>query len=172
MNENRSIKISPKYGLNVTMAKCFWCRKEDVGIAICGRLPGDKKAPPCVISSYEPCDKCREYFEQGILVVGCVDSSQVPEDVCANMPPICHDEHGNPYYPGCYIVMTEQGIGHILDDQVLIDKAVENKVVFLPNDFIVRIIEDANKLIKEEDSHEANNCWVQEDNRDEPDEKD
>lgn len=147
---SNSIKISPKHGLNPSIVKCFWCG-EECGIALCGKLKGDKQAPHFVIQNYEPCDKCVEHFKKGILLAGCTDKPVLEE-----MPPICSDENGNMHYPdGSHIVLTEQGVERILNDQVMIDEAKKNKVVFMPSEIVHQIVEDANKLIEEEKKHET-----------------
>ena len=54
---SRSIKLSPKYGLNAALTKCFWCG-ETSGIAICGKISGkddhDMEAPKYVFGGVYP----------------------------------------------------------------------------------------------------------------------
>lgn len=153
-----SIKISPKHGLNPSVLKCFWCG-EDIGLALCGRMKGDEQAPPFMIGSYEPCDKCKENFAKGILAIG-VCEHPIAED----FPPVCKDENGNFLYPdGSHIVLTEQGVKRILNDQVIIDEVIKRKAMFMSNIIVHQLVEDATKLSKEERQNEHNNCGVSSD---------
>lgn len=145
-----NILLSPKYGLNPSMVKCFWCG-EDIGIALMGKLKGDAEAPRSIIQSYEPCDKCKEYFKQGILVAG-ISSKPVID----NLPPISHNNAGEPcYLDSSHVVMTEQGISHILDDQALIDAAIKQRVLLAPSKLVCKIVQDVSKL-QEEEQNEQN----------------
>lgn len=45
-----SIKLSPKHGVNPSILHCICCGK-DYGIAMLGKLKGDKEAPPCLTTS-------------------------------------------------------------------------------------------------------------------------
>ena len=62
------IKLSKKHGVNPTITLCFWCG-ESKGIALLGKLPNDAEAPKEAVIDYEPCDKCKELWNQGIPVV-------------------------------------------------------------------------------------------------------
>lgn len=148
-----SIAISPKYGVNPSILKCFWCG-ESMGIALCGKIKGDKKAPNNVINGYEPCEKCQKLFSQGILGIG-VQKTPPRED----FPPISKDADGSPLYPnGSHVVLTEQWVRRVLDDQMMIDKVLKQRAMYMPTDIVHQIIEDANKLIEEEREYEDREC--------------
>ena len=53
-----SIRLSKEYGVNPTILKCPCCGKE-TGLALLGRLKGDKKAPPYMYDR-ELCDECKK----------------------------------------------------------------------------------------------------------------
>ena len=69
---SRSIKLSPKYGLNAALTTCFWCG-ETSGIAICGKISGkddhDMEAPKYVFGGYEPCENCKEKMKLGTAIM-------------------------------------------------------------------------------------------------------
>lgn len=66
-----SIRLSPKHGLNPTIAVCFWCGCEKNEIALMGRIGGksDEKAPNYAVINYEPCDKCKAGMASGFTVM-------------------------------------------------------------------------------------------------------
>ena len=66
--KDKGIKISPEHGLNPSIQLCFWC-KEPMGVALLGKLPGDKEAPHDIILNYHPCDKCKSQWDQGVTVL-------------------------------------------------------------------------------------------------------
>jgi hypothetical protein len=60
----KEIKLSPKYGVNPTVVHCFICGTE-CGVAILGKLKGDKEAP---MDSTHPsilCDRCQAEIDAG-----------------------------------------------------------------------------------------------------------
>lgn len=65
-----NIKLSPKHGINPSLEVCFYCGKE-IGVALLGRLPNDEEAPRKVCTSYEPCEECKESFEDNIILLEC-----------------------------------------------------------------------------------------------------
>lgn len=71
-----SIRLSEKHGVNPSILRCFICG-EDIGIAIMGRLPGDKEAPMNIING-EMCDKCKKKIEDGYVAI--VEASNVNTD--------------------------------------------------------------------------------------------
>lgn len=71
---SNSIKLSPKHGLNPCIPVCFFCGEEKKEIALLGHI-GDKRkgedfeAPMKAVLDYEPCEKCREQFARGVLLI-------------------------------------------------------------------------------------------------------
>ena len=63
-----SIKLSKKHGLNPTMNVCFYCG-ETKELLLLGRLKNDEEAPRTVCTDLEPCDNCKEKFQEGILLI-------------------------------------------------------------------------------------------------------
>lgn len=84
---SNSIKISPKYGVNPTIPVCFYCGKQKNEIALMGKMGGrgeDIEAPMNMVLDYEPCDQCKEHWNEGIPLIECVGSQARREE----QPPI------------------------------------------------------------------------------------
>ena len=64
---SKSITLSPKHGLNPSITHCECCGKE-IGIAMFGRLKGDKEAPRDVAMGY--CEDCQKVIDQqGLMII-------------------------------------------------------------------------------------------------------
>ena len=75
-----SITLHPKYGLNPTLATCFYCGKETGEIALLGNGYKDE-APRNLCVSLEPCAECKEKFKDYVLCIeaeGDESSSPLP----------------------------------------------------------------------------------------------
>lgn len=95
--EEPSIRVSKKHGVNPSLLQCFYCIK-DVGVALMGKLPGDKEAPRRVCADKEPCDECKKHMEAGIILIS------VRED----------DATMNPYRTGGWVVLREDAVRRIV----------------------------------------------------------
>jgi len=95
----KNILISPKHRLNPTIPVCFWCGKDKNEIVLAGRVTtkedNDYKMPMHCVLDYEPCDKCRAVFEQGVHIIEVTDKSGAKD----GRPPISKDSDGSPVYP-------------------------------------------------------------------------
>jgi hypothetical protein len=64
---NKSIKLSPKHGVNPSVTHCECCGKE-IGIAMFGKLKGDVEAPKDVFMGL--CDDCQKVIDQqGLMII-------------------------------------------------------------------------------------------------------
>lgn len=72
---SKSIKVSPKHGLNPCMPVCFFCGETKNEIALLGRIGGkeDLEAPMKAILDYEPCEECKKKFAEGVLLIEVTD---------------------------------------------------------------------------------------------------
>ena len=96
------IRLSPKHGVNPTMGKCMWCGEPTNEIALLGKLKGDIEAPRYSVLNYNPCDKCKEIWSQGVALIECT-----PNEFEDGRPPFTKDAVGEPVYPtGRYTVVT------------------------------------------------------------------
>jgi len=118
-----SIQLSAKHGVNPAIPKCFFCLKDKNELLLCGRLPKDQEAPRNMIWDMEPCDECKGYMEQGIIVISVKDG----EGAAMEAAKAEHDRSQeftparkmkpfipNPYRTGGWWVMREEAIGRIL----------------------------------------------------------
>lgn len=95
-----SIRLSEKHGVNPSMEICFFCN-EAKGIVLFGKLKKDVEAPREVLINYEPCNKCKEKFKEGVIVVEVTTEQQLK-----NQPPISHTPNNAELYPtGAYAVI-------------------------------------------------------------------
>lgn len=102
---SKGLLVSPKHGVNPSMELCFWCG-EVKGIALLGKLKGDAEAPKEIVLNYEPCDKCKELFEQGILIVE-VTTTPMQQDKL----PFQHNPNEPPIYPtGRHLVLKPEAL--------------------------------------------------------------
>ena len=70
---SKSIKISPKHGLNPTIPVCFWCGKQKNEIALMGRMTDDIEAPKNMVLDYVPCEECQSHMAMGVAVLEASD---------------------------------------------------------------------------------------------------
>lgn len=146
---SNSIELSPKHGVNLTIPVCFWCGEEKNEIALLGHVRerdpetgravkgSDLEAPMRMVLDYEPCECCKEKFNQGVPLIEC---TYTPED---NRPLISKDYKGNPVYPtGSYLVMKPEAAQRIFN----IDKSFleEGKNLCLHKDIFKHIKEAYN----------------------------
>lgn len=120
---SKSIKVSPKHGVNPSIDHCFWCGKK-IGIALFGKLKNDAEAPKNVCTSYEPCEECKFQMEQGITFMEATETPPNP-----NTPPL-----GNAYPTGRMFILTEDAVKHLLNDGPLKDTVLEKRKCFLTPD--------------------------------------
>lgn len=69
-----SIRLSDKHGVNPSILVCPICHT-DSGVALFGRLAGDKEAPRYTLDS-TPCNACKAWIDEGrIIIVECVSEN-------------------------------------------------------------------------------------------------
>jgi hypothetical protein len=108
------IRLSEKHGVNPTIGKCMWCGNETGVIAMLGKLKGDAKAPKYSVLDYEPCDKCKEIWNQGVALVECS-----PNEPADGRPPFTKDEYGEPVYPtGAFMIVTTSAVKGLFNRDV------------------------------------------------------
>jgi hypothetical protein len=74
------IMLHPEFGVNPTMGVCYICHRETGEIGLLG-ASCKGEAPRYSILSKEPCEKCKEYTKEGILVAVCKDGEHPSGDV-------------------------------------------------------------------------------------------
>lgn len=73
-----SIKLSPKHGLNPTIATCFFCGKDKNELILAGKINrNDDEMPMHTIINYEPCDECKAKMNKGITLIAAATNQHV-----------------------------------------------------------------------------------------------
>lgn len=84
-------RLHKEFGLNPTIPICFFCGKEKNMIALLGSSIKEEAQKNMCIDK-EPCDECKSYMEQGILIIEVKDNT----------------DPSNPYRTGRLFVLTEE----------------------------------------------------------------
>jgi hypothetical protein len=101
------------------MGVCDECR-EDAGcfFCMCRKKDGADFSPggkpwPCF--DHEPCDKCRGYMEQGIIIIS-VDPGSDPK---------------NPYRTGGFWVIKEEAVRRLFTEEKFLEKVLRHRMAFV-----------------------------------------
>lgn len=100
---------------HVGMMTCFFCG-ESKGILLHKRLRQVLPREACY--DHEPCDKCRGYMEQGVIIVSTKDGEEGSD---------------NPYRTGGWWVVTEEGVRGFTGPGELLDSILEKRFAFMPD---------------------------------------
>lgn len=110
---SKSIKISPKHGLNPCIPVCVFCGQEKEEIALLGQLKNDEEAPMRAVLDYDPCEKCLANWSKGVAML------RVSEDPPENgMPPLAVKDGKNLYPTGQYFVVRQDAAKSIFEVDV------------------------------------------------------
>lgn len=104
----------------VGMELCFFCQKPK-GILLNTRLK--KTLPREATYNKEPCDECKKYMEQGIIVISAQRGS----------------EPDNPYRTGGWWVIKEEAVKNFISDKILLDNVLQKRVMFIEDEVADRI---------------------------------
>ena len=132
---SKSIRLSPKYGVNPMIPCCFYCGREKNEIALLGKIGSkgqDIEAPKHAVIDYEPCDECKSMMENGIALIGVTDIE--PDD---HRPMI--DAKNHLYPTGCFVIMTDNGVKQIFD-KTTADELIKKKKGFMDHDALQHLI--------------------------------
>lgn len=77
MRNNKGITLSEKHGVNPSLILCPYCGKE-TGIALFGKLEGDKEAPRNVVGD-DLCDECKKKVEDGLVLI--IEAEQTSDGI-------------------------------------------------------------------------------------------
>lgn len=111
-----SIKLSPNHGLNPSLMTCFYCG-EAKGVALFGRMKGDKEAPREACFDHDPCDKCKGYMAQGVILISVRDG----------------ESGDNPHRTGNWCVVRDEALRVITTESLRVD-ILQKRVAFLPDE--------------------------------------
>ena len=131
MSKDKGIPISPKHGVNPSLAKCFWCGKT-MGVALVGRIrkdgDNDAEAPREACFGLEPCDECRQKFATGVLAIEAVtDGSRFGGNKRFALPV----KGGEPMWPtGRWAVVRPEAMKvHKAGDKILVSPEVMDRIL-------------------------------------------
>lgn len=127
MNDN--IKLSPKYGVNPAIPKCFFCWKDKNMIILAGHIqekgpngrpiPGsDLEAPHGKVWDMEPCDECADYMKQGVILLSVKEEERTD----------------NPHRTGGFAVVTDEAITRWLGETETAKAVLQKRVLFVPDE--------------------------------------
>lgn len=142
---SKSIKISPKHGLNPSIPVCFWCGQPKNEILLFGKMDKkDSEAPMHICMDYEPCEACSELFKKGIHVIGVTQN--IPKE--GSIIPI-HAHGEQLFYPtGAYFVGTEDFIRRIVPAES-VDAILKHKKLLMDDSIVRHYIAQNDALQKE-----------------------
>lgn len=117
------IRLSPKYGVNPCIPLCYFCQQPKNEIILLGKSKGrqDLEAPHNVVFDQEPCDKCKEYMAQGVILIS-VDEAKTGANT------------DNPYRTGGWAVVTDDAVRRFIKPKELLDDVLTKRVLFVPDD--------------------------------------
>lgn len=121
MSNGKSIRISPKYGVNPTIPVCFFCGEEKNEVALLGRIgkgKNDIEAPHHMILDYEPCEECKKKMDTGITLIEITDTPN-----SENQSPIATDA----YPTGNWWVVTEDFIRNNIQPHELAEQIIQHR---------------------------------------------
>lgn len=114
--KDKSIKLSPKHGVNPCIPICCWCGKEKNEIVLLGKLKEDAEAPRNAVLDYEPCEECQAKFNMGVVLIE-VTKNQPNKNV---MP--IQEQYGIPLYPTFrYSVIKLEAAKRLFENETLIN---------------------------------------------------
>lgn len=73
---SKGLTLSPKHGLNPCLLQCNICGDDTGEIALLGKLKEDAEAPRRACISLEPCKKCKEYMQLGVILISVKDTDK------------------------------------------------------------------------------------------------
>jgi len=129
------ILLDEKHGVNPGLMNCFICN-EPKGLILYGQMSKSMKeavkstglevgsygrAPDGLVIDMEPCDKCKGYMEQGIILISVRDT----ED---------EEEMKNPYRTGGWVVVKEEVIRRIVHPAEMAEDILKKRMAFIPDE--------------------------------------
>jgi len=99
MAKDGFISVSPKHGVNPSIAVCMFCGGDTGELVLMGMLRGDVEAPRKVVLNDTPCTTCQNIFSQGILFM------------CVKGDP--NRSEGLDWFTGKYSVLREEAMSRL-----------------------------------------------------------
>ncbi len=112
--------------MEVNMTACFYCG-ESTGVAIGKKLIDceNKRDTKYVFGGYEPCDKCKEQFDAGFLIIECQETP-----ISEGQPQI----QGGVYPTGSHWVVTNEAAENLFSI-----KTLKHRMVFVSKEIAEKV---------------------------------
>lgn len=117
-----SIRLHKEHGVNPAIYQCYWCG-EDIGLVLPGADVSKFKDAGLTDASgkmnmnvgaidYTPCDKCKEYMKQGVILISVRDGDEA-------------------YRTGGFVVVKDEVIKRMVQPDELVDQVLEKRICFI-----------------------------------------
>ncbi len=114
------IRLHSKYGVNPAIPKCFYCLKDKNMIYLLG-ANGGREAPRNAVFDKEPCETCRGYMKQGVILI----SAKEPKP---------GEDAKNPFRTGGFWVVKDDMIRRAIKPESVMEHALKARVMFISNE--------------------------------------
>lgn len=126
------ILLDPKHGVNPGLEQCFYCL-EDKGVILWGHIKtsarealhkagvpasNDGAAPRKCCLSYEPCPKCAELMEKGVILISARE-------------PAPGEDPKNPYRTGGWVVVKDDFIRRAFQPPEVVENILKRRMSFV-----------------------------------------
>lgn len=118
MKKQKSIRLSPKHGVNAAIPLCFFCGEPKNEVILAGRLKGDMEAPHSAVWDRRPCDKCAGLMTQGVMLLSVRDG----------------ESGDNPHRTGAMVVVRDDVIRRLVGPEELVEQIIKSRVCFVPDE--------------------------------------
>lgn len=108
-----SVRLSPKHGLNPSLAVCFFCGEDNGEIIIPGMMKGDREAPRRACWNMDPCAKCAEHMKAGIILIEATPTKDGPDRT------------------GRQVVVRDEMISRVFSPAELVADILKKRVAFI-----------------------------------------
>lgn len=131
MAKNDKLELDPVHGANPGMEQCYLCLG-DKGVILWGRIKAatrkalaesgypagnDGAAPRRVVLGPEPCDKCKEFMSQGVILISVREGKNGTD----------------PYRTGGWVVVKEEAIRAVFHGEAA-ERVLEARMAFVTDD--------------------------------------
>ena len=129
------IRLSREHGVAPIIQNCFFCN-ESKGLLLAG-AQANKIAQSAghdsyhsmgsqgLVTDHEPCDKCKGYMQQGIILIG------VDEAKSTDMQ--------NPWRTGRFAVVKDRAIKELVNPPELAESILKKRMCFMPDEVFVAL---------------------------------
>ena len=141
------ISLSKNHGVNPAVPKCFFCGNDKNELVLAGRMKDDAEAPKGAIWDMRPCDECREYMDQGVILISVRDGEmeKVEKDEQRALAEyerlsswkrrkFAFQYIPDPYRTGGWCVMKDEAIERMIGTPELRQFALQTRWLFVPDE--------------------------------------